>query len=600
MIIASDHRRVHRGFGPVPLSMVLGMTSVISRPVEPAKRGSKGWRGVLALLCLLAGFLVVQAFLRLGTAVQIGADEGFELAKAALLLKGHGLYTEAWNDQPPLHTFLVAQLLKHLSPGVFGPRLVTVIAAGVLLAGMFWITYRASGVAVAGVTVALLICSPGFLELSASCMLEIPSLAPAIVALGVLGGNAEGRRKKAEGRKGECHVREMLAGLLFGVALLMKLVPVVLLPVAALVVWLRDRHTLGVTLTDSQTCVVELGVTDPLERVPTRKGKSAPTNVGGYEVGVRRSVLALMVLGLSAALSFVAIDLLIEGGAYLRNFQQSWASHFGAARSFEYGSAAEHPFDWSILLKNWDLTFPACFGVALCLRAWLDHPQGRRVRARGLQNIAGGYQDCGPGTCRSWLVLPVAWLGLMLLVFATHRPWWSYYYIHIALPLCWCAAIGIVRGWEHVRRTRNLVGRAAIGLFAAVAVSWMGARVWLQTQDMQNSPRMHSSLVLHEIERLKPFTRFLYADESIYSFHAGIPMPPELAVMPLKRFWSGDMTNARLTAVLEAARPEVMLLKTDTRERPFQRLLQADYRLVYRDANHQLFARRAVAKAAGY
>jgi hypothetical protein len=43
-----------------------------------------------------------------------------------------------------------------------------------------------------------------------------------------------------------------------------------------------------------------------------------------------------------------------------------------------------------------------------------------------------------------------------------------------------------------------------------------------------------------------------------------------------------------------------MLLKNDTRERPFQRLLQSEYRLVYQDAHHRLFARRAVGKAAGY
>jgi hypothetical protein len=154
--------------------------------------GGRHGKAALALLILLAGFIVLQGFLPLGTTVQIGADEGFELAKATLGLHGHGLYTEVWNDQPPLHTFLVIQVLEHLSPGVLGPRLVTVIAAAVLLVGVFSLTYRVCGVGVAGLTVALLLVSPGFLELSASCMLEVPALAPAVLALGVLVG---GRKK---------------------------------------------------------------------------------------------------------------------------------------------------------------------------------------------------------------------------------------------------------------------------------------------------------------------------------------------------------------------------------------------------------------------
>ncbi len=583
------------------------------------------------LLVLLAGWIALQAFLPLGTAVQIGADEGFELAKATLWLNGHGLYTEVWNDQPPLHTFLVVQILKHLSPGVLGPRLVTVIASWVLLAGIFWITYRVCGVGVAGLMVALLMVSPGFLELSASCMLEIPAVAPAVLALAMLchgkaewasgtaenrspesgdgssgrgrgelkvedGGwetRGEGRSKKEEGRRGEWCVREIVAGFVVSVALLMKLVPAVLLPLAALIIWLRDREGRMINtgrdngqrafaaqrggqrriIPQSGTATKSVGLHRMGQKYASATKMSAPTHVGGYGGEFGKALRALILFSVSVVVGFVVIDLLIEGGAYLRHFQQSWTSHFGATRSFEYGSPAEHPFDWNIFLKNWDLTIPACVGVALCLR--------RRQRS-------------------PWLVLPVAWLGLMILVLATHRPWWSYYYIHIALPLCWCAAIGIAQAWECARKTRGMKWKAALSVFGVCAVSWMGARVYLQAQDMRSSPQLHSSLVLQGLERLKPFTRFLYADESIYSFHAGIPMPPNLAVMPLKRFWSGHMTNARLAAELEAARPELMLLKNDTRERPFQRLLQSEYRLVYQDPNHRLFARRATAKAAGY
>jgi 4-amino-4-deoxy-L-arabinose transferase-like glycosyltransferase len=181
---------------------------------------------------LLAAFFVLQSRVPLRTAIQIGADEGFDLAKATLCLHGHRLYSEVWNDQPPLHTWLVTQVLKHVTPGIAGPRLVTVAFAAILVVGVFVIVCRASGLLTGALTGALVIASPGFLELSSSCMLEIPALATALAGLGVLVVLPRTRWYGAE----------WVSGILFGMAGLMKLVPLYLLPVAALIIWLRLRE----------------------------------------------------------------------------------------------------------------------------------------------------------------------------------------------------------------------------------------------------------------------------------------------------------------------------------------------------------------------
>ena len=97
---------------------------------------------------------------------------------------------------------------------------------------------------------------------------------------------------------------------------------------------------------------------------------------------------------------------------------------------------------------------------------------------------------------------------------------------------------------------------------------------------------------------MKPFTEFLYADEPIYSFYSGIPMPPQHAVVALKRFWSGDMTNERIASDLRALKPGVILLRNDGRVRPFNDLLSSAYRLVYIEPEHLLYARADVAKKA--
>src|SRR5439155_16056509 len=187
---------------------------------------------IAILSALLLVFVLLECLVPLLTAIQIGADEGFELTKATLSVKGHKFYTEAWNDQPLLHTSLITQVLKHLSPAVLGPRLVTPAFALVLLASVFLISHRISGLLAAILATTLLIASPGFLELGSSCMVEIPGLAPAVAGLCVL----------LAGRQSKLRVPEILAGVLFAVALQIKLIGVIYLPLAGLVLWLRQRE----------------------------------------------------------------------------------------------------------------------------------------------------------------------------------------------------------------------------------------------------------------------------------------------------------------------------------------------------------------------
>ena len=104
--------------------------------------------------------------------------------KATLCAKGHKLYSEIWNDQPPLHTFLIRQILEHASPSAAGPRLLTVGFAVVLLGSLFLIWWRISGLLVAGMAGAMLIAAPGFITLASACMLEIPALSPAVDVTG--------------------------------------------------------------------------------------------------------------------------------------------------------------------------------------------------------------------------------------------------------------------------------------------------------------------------------------------------------------------------------------------------------------------------------
>ena len=82
-----------------------------------------------------------------------------------------------------------------------------------LLTSVFFLTRHVHGLGVAALTTALLIGSPGFLELASSCMVEIPGLAPTVAALSVL----------LIGRRNKWHGAELATGSDWGVFLVARI-----------------------------------------------------------------------------------------------------------------------------------------------------------------------------------------------------------------------------------------------------------------------------------------------------------------------------------------------------------------------------------------
>ena len=89
----------------------------------------------------------------------------------------------------------------------------------------------------------------------------------------------------------------------------------------------------------------------------------------------------------------------------------------------------------------------------------------------------------------------------------------------------------------------------------------------------------------------------MFSDQPIYSFYSDLPMPPQLAILSLKRFWTGDLNNARLTSELQTMRPGlILLLSTQSVQLPYQELLDREYKLVYQDGENRLFAHESISK----
>ena len=89
------------------------------------------------LLLVLTITIVIYLSLPLGSALEFGGDEGFELMKGYLCAKGYSLYSQIWNDQPPVLTMLLSLLFKSCGPSVLAARCLA-CGFGLLLFGTFF------------------------------------------------------------------------------------------------------------------------------------------------------------------------------------------------------------------------------------------------------------------------------------------------------------------------------------------------------------------------------------------------------------------------------------------------------------------------------
>ena len=134
-----------------------------------------------ALSLMFLGLLLCS--LPIKSAFQPGRDEGYELLKGFMCSNGFSLYTDIWNDQPPLHTMLLSGLFKAVGPTLPAARTLAIAFGSLLLYSLLSVVWVRSGRGSALVAGAVLVISPLFLDLSFSVMLEVPAFATAMTAV---------------------------------------------------------------------------------------------------------------------------------------------------------------------------------------------------------------------------------------------------------------------------------------------------------------------------------------------------------------------------------------------------------------------------------
>jgi Dolichyl-phosphate-mannose-protein mannosyltransferase len=477
----------------------------------------------MMLSAVAAAVLLIYSFLPLASALEFGDDEGFEVIKPFLCMKGFSLYKEIWSDQPPLLTVVLTWAFRMWGPTIVTARMVAAGFGVALFVVFFELVRQRSGLWAAVLAGLLLLGSPVVLQLSVSVMLETPAFVMALLSALLLFQWCKHR-----------HTGWLLAsGAAMGLALQIKLT----------------------------ACLVGPAMLAEITLAQWFSGKPR---------WLRATVQGIAQWSVSFMLVFLAIGIVWARGS----LQSSFRSHFAERPTAGWGRAEEHVLPGGLLLRHADGLGAAA--IALVLLA-------ARKRWR-------------EGAFPAVLLLTVS------AIHAVHRPWWTYYYLHFALPLAWLGGLALremisaASGWLApplgLTYARTWKGLALLGL-AALLLARPERRLEANIKDLRHRPTVASSRLVATIRQYAGRTHWVYADKVIYAFHAQVLVPPELAVIMFKRFWSGQITTEGIVAACKHYHAE-QLVFTDAPAPEWSELLASQYVLACTENDSTLYVAKSI------
>jgi 4-amino-4-deoxy-L-arabinose transferase-like glycosyltransferase len=498
------------------------------RPSTSASSSGGGRRISYLWLALPLAFLgVMLLFYPFRYVFEFDTDEGINAIKALLSLRGFGLYSEIWNDQPPVFTLLLVFWFRLFGLRVVAGRALVLLFSSALIAGAVLYLRRSWGREAAVAGLLFLVLLPFYCELSVSIMIGLPS-----IAFGIL--SFAGHVRWHEDRR---PVWLILSGASLALAILTKAFTVILVPLWVLGLVLALRHDLRLE--------------------PGRLRSWLPFLTWGLPFGAICLLALFLVIGpenvgqlvevhLAAERSpaFVPSELLPTINTFLRKliplFLLAGVGAYHAVRNRTWHT---------LYLVGW---LASAYALLLFNRPTWPHQQLLiTVPAAILAAI-------GAGTAIRDLVTrlrsrPSSSSGLPVTL------------ISLAAALVFVATRGPATLDEFDLDLPNLKTSPSTNLQERQIVALMSD---------------------HAQE-----TRWVFTDRPMFAFLAKLPVPPFLAVLSSKRLLSGELTQMEILEELVAYKPEMVLAgrfdvpaaREYMRRRNFRRIDETPfYRLYFR------------------
>lgn len=488
--------------------MVTSEKTVLHYP-NPRWQKSKS----IALTLLAPALLIAIAFLKIPIqqAFEFDNDEGINLMKAFLYWQGFSLYSDIWNDQPPLLTFIIANWFKLLGLSVFTTRLLILLFAALLVWTFQKVLQRFVGTIPAWIGTVFLILSWSFLKLSVSVMIGLPSLSMAMLSIYMLMLYKDRPNR----------LLLALSGAVFALSLQIKLFTVFLIPL--LILWLFDFKL------------------RPLEH----QQENSPSTVqrSGWSVGRIGHAIAPALLWFGAlVVTYVLIGLLFNS----LNYEQLLASHMQETIKDEYESTRGVQYLLFMIAHDADFLLLALVGAVVIFQKRYWH---------GL--------------------LPLTWFSTSGLLLLKHRPIWYHHYLLISIPMIWLAmyaVMPIVDFFQYAKQS-NATGTTRFGMLKKqplvciaiflLAISLIALPFKLPSTVRRPNPQWE---IVDRLKTYKEHTRWVFSDRPIIPFYAQLPVPPDIAVLSQKRFASGNFDYDDVLAVLKTYTPEQIVLARKTKD----------------------------------
>lgn len=205
-----------------------------------------------------------------------------------------------------------------------------------------------------------------------------------------------------------------------------------------------------------------------------------------------------------------------------------------------------------------------------------------------------------------WL-LPVCYGFCAIFIHFLHRPYWYYYYLHLA------AAFAPIAGWFIVEivglsfRQTGVSGEISVlsrnrvltvMLWTALASLWIatdGANDSKQMSALLQSERPNENVVVNLLRSVAPQIKWAYSIKNIEVARAELLMVPELTVVPKKRFWAGYKDQDILATVIRY-QPEVLVLQKSYEENnpEWQKFMRSSYNKAMETSDESVYFTKSI------
>lgn len=177
--------------------------------------------------------------------------------------------------------------------------------------------------------------------------------------------------------------------------------------------------------------------------------------------------------------------------------------------------------------------------------------------------MAGSLYAAGRATARRCLPA-ITWIVTSVIVLSQANPLWGHHRVMFSIPAAMIAGVCLAEVWSRYRAAARAdrPARLALGL-AALAFAYGLAQVGGSLAGLGRGDDTNDPEIVERLRRDRDRIRWVISDDPHLVHTAGLIVPPETAVLSLKRL-QRDLTEERFAQIIDRYRPEVILLARHT------------------------------------